>query len=212
LKYFDEQVYKEIFKFNQYTKTVNIEDNDLVLDLGCSKGYLYFKCIEEQKNIDYIGVDASILNIQDFINNLTPGLNITLLNLAIDDSLKLLNFQCMFHPEKNLVSTITFPNLLKLINRRIDFFKFDIEGYEKYIFQDYELFKTKIYKFAGELHFKSSVFSREEVYKLIKKLTADSKIELAIFSIDGIDITNYYSTNRDYYSEVIINGRVIRDT
>jgi len=208
LKYFDEQVYKEIFIFNQYTNTIDIEENDLVLDLGCSKGYLYFKCVEQNKNVDYIGVDASISNIQDFINNLTPGLNPVLLNLAIDDSPKVLDFQCMFHPKKDLVPTITFPNLLKLINRRIDFFKFDIEGDEKYIFQDYNLFKSRICKFAGEIHFRSPLFPREEVYDFLNKIKEDPLIDFDIFSLDSINITENYWSNRDYYDEILINGQI----
>ena len=35
--------YDEIFVHEQYEKFVKIKENDLVLDLGCSKGYFYFK-------------------------------------------------------------------------------------------------------------------------------------------------------------------------
>jgi hypothetical protein len=164
--------------------------------------------VEQNKNVDYIGVDASISNIQDFINNLTPGLNPVLLNLAIDDSPKVLDFQCMFHPKKDLVPTITFPNLLKLINRRIDFFKFDIEGDEKYIFQDYNLFKSRICKFAGEIHFRSPLFPREEVYDFLNKIKEDPLIDFDIFSLDSINITENYWSNRDYYDEILINGQI----
>jgi SAM-dependent methyltransferase len=205
LKKFDEDVYREVFISNIYEQKIQIEDNDLVLDLGCSKGYLYFKNINKQ--IDYIGVDASIFNIQDFITNLSGDTNPVLLNLAIDGSLNVIDFNCMFHEGSHqLVSTITFPNLLKLINRRIDFLKFDIEGYEKFIFNDLDLFKKNVHKFIGEVHFQSSLFSRQESYNLMDILNKDSDIELNIHSIDPIDITESYWDNRDHYTEVLING------
>jgi SAM-dependent methyltransferase len=203
LKKFDKDVYNEIFNLNIYEQTVQIEDNDLVLDLGCSKGYLYFK----NKNIDYIGVDASIFNIQDFIINLSGDINPVLLNLAICGSLDIIDFSCMFHENLHqLVSTITFPNLLKLINKKIDFLKYDIEGYEKFIFDDLYFFKKNIRKFTGEMHFHSDIFPKQEVYKLMDVLNEDPDIELTIFSLDPIDITESYWFNRDHYTEIIING------
>jgi SAM-dependent methyltransferase len=205
LKKFDEDVYREIFENNVYEQVVKIEENDTVLDLGCSKGYLYFKNISKQ--IDYIGVDASIFNIQDFITNLSGDTNPILLNTAIGGFLNTIDFNCMFHEDSHqLVPTITFPNLLKLINRKIDFLKFDIEGFEKFIFDDLDLFKKNVRKFTGEIHFQSNLFPRQDVYKLMDILNKDSDIELTVFSIDPIDITKYYWDSRDHYTEVIING------
>jgi hypothetical protein len=211
LKIFDKDVHREIFEFNQYTNKVKIENNDTVLDLGCSLGYLYFKCISENLNVNYIGIDASIFNIQYFIENLSDDLNLTLLNLAIDKTPKVIDFNCMFNiGSHQLTQTITFPNLLNLINKPIDFLKFDIEGYEKYIFDDYELFKSKINKFAGEIHFKSDIFLKKDVYSLLEKIKQDPDIEFTLFSIDMFDITDQIWTLEDYYSEIIINGKILK--
>ena len=80
-------------------------------------------------------------------------------NLENDDSAKIIHglidskrsiktFASMFHNnslQKSL--SITFSDIVNIINRKIDFLKFDIEGYEKCIFQEnYNLFKTNIYK------------------------------------------------------------------
>jgi len=206
---FTGDVYREVFEWNQYTNVVKINNNDTVLDLGCSKGYLYFKCISENLNINYIGIDASIFNFKDFIENLKGDPNPILLNLAIDQTLKAIDFGCMFHlGSHQLTQSITFPNLLKLINKPIDFLKFDIEGYEKYIFEDYDLFKSKINKFAGEIHFRSNIFPKYEVYKLLTKLKNDPEIEVTLFAINMVDITESIWDNSDYYSEIIINGQV----
>jgi hypothetical protein len=215
LKIFDSIVHKEIFDFNQYTNTVKINNRDTVLDLGCSKGYLYFKCILESLNVDYIGIDASVFNIKDFIENLSEypksSLEPVLLNLAIENTLKVIDFECMFNiGSHQTIPTITFPNLLNLINKPIDFLKFDIEGYEKYIFEDYDLFKSKINKFAGEIHFRSEVFPKDDVYNLLNKFRQDPKIDFNLFSIDMFNITNTIWNTDDYYSEIIINATVIK--
>ncbi len=211
MKIFDKEVHKEIFKFNQYTNKVKINNNDTVLDLGCSKGYLYFKCMEENLDVNYIGVDASVFNIQDFTENLYDDLNPTLLNLAVDNNLKVIDFDCVFHiGSHQLIPTITFPNLLNLINKPIDFLKFDIEGYEKYIFEDYDLFKSKVNKFAGEIHFKSNVFPKEDVYSLLDKLRQDPDVDITLFSIDMFDITDTIYNLKDYYTEIIINGQILK--
>jgi SAM-dependent methyltransferase len=209
MKNFDQNVYQEIFEFNQYEKLIQIEQNDLVLDLGCSKGYLYFKTIQENKQVDYIGLDASIFCLQDFIENLEQDHNLLLLNLAIDKDIKTIDCYCMFHDgQHQLVQTITFKNLINLISSKIDFLKFDIEGYEKYIFEDLDFFKNNIHKFAGELHFNSNIFPRHEVYNFLDNLRQDLDIEFNLFSLDAFDITNLYWDQKDRFTEIIINGRV----
>jgi len=211
LKNFDKDIYKEIFEFNQYTNKVKINNKDTVLDLGCSKGYLYFKCLLENLDVNYIGVDASVFNIQDFTENLYDDFNPILLNLAVDNKLKVIDFDCMFHiGSHQIIPTITFPNLLNLINKPIDFLKFDIEGYEKYIFEDYELFKSKINKFAGEIHFKSDIFLKKDVYSLLEKFKQDPDIEFTLFSIDMVDVTDMVWSIEDYYNEIIINGKILK--
>lgn len=209
MKVFDQNVYNEIFNTNQYTTNIKVNNKDTVLDLGCSKGYLYFKCVEENLNINYIGVDASIFNIQDFVTNLDGNNSPVLLNVALNNSLEVLDFSCIYHIGKHqLVQSITFQNLLKLINKPIDFLKFDIEGFEKYIFEDYDLFKSKINKFSGELHFSSDILSRDELLKILEKLKEDPDIEYTLFSLDMINITETLWDNKDYYDEILINGQL----
>ena len=71
MKNFSLGVYTEIFEWNQYDRYVKVEAGDVVLDLGCSLGYFYFK--NNELGIDYIGVDGSIDHLKDFIDNLNGG-------------------------------------------------------------------------------------------------------------------------------------------
>ena len=208
-KNFESTIYREIFEWNQYEKFVTVDYNDFVVDLGCSKGYFYIK--HKDKNIKYVGIDGSIDCINDFIENLeendtTP----ILLHTLIDKTKTVKSFPSMFHNNKlNNVMSMTFPDLLRLINRRIDFLKFDIEGYESnFLDENYDLFKQSVNKFSGEFHFTGNHFLREKGYEVLKKLVNDNNIVIKLFSIDGVDITNSFFLDSNYYTEIIISGKI----
>lgn len=207
---FDEFTYKEIFEWNQYEKFVTVDKNDVILDLGCSKGYFYFK--HKDKNIEYIGVDGSTDCLNDFIENLNGNTNPKLIHALIDNVRSIQTFASMFHGNITQKSmSITFDDILKIINRKIDFLKFDIEGYEKCIFIDnYDLFKKTVSKFSGEFHFTGQHFPRQISVETIKKLKNDKDLVIKLFSIDGVDITESFWFNTDYYTEIIVSGYIIK--
>ena len=207
-KNFDSFTYREIFEHNQYEKYVGVEENDLVLDFGCSKGYFFFK--HKEKNIKYIGIDGSLDCLSDFIENLNGDEQPTLIHALIGESKSIQTFASMFHDNKLQKSmSMTFSDIIKLINRPIDFFKFDIEGYEKiFLDTDYNLFKSNVRKFSGEFHFLVKHFPRNHGYEVLKKITTDPDVSVKLFSIDGFDITDYFWTNSDRYTEIIISGFV----
>ena len=210
-KNLDSFTYREIFEWNQYEKYVGVEENDLVLDFGCSKGYFFLK--HKEKNIKYIGIDGSLDCLSDFIENLNGDEQPTLIHALIGDSKSVQTFASMFHNNKLQRSmSMTFSDLIKLINRPIDFFKFDIEGYEKiFLDTDYNLFKSNVRKFSGEFHFCGNHFPRNRGYEVLKKIIIDPDLSVKLFSIDGIDITDYFWTNPDFYTEIIISGFISKN-
>ena len=210
-KNLDSFTYKEIFEWNQYEKYVGVEENDLVLDFGCSKGYFFLK--HKEKNIKYIGIDGSLDCLSDFIENLNGDEHPTLIHALMGDSKSVQTFASMFHNNKLQRSmSMTFSDIIKLINRPIDFFKFDIEGYEKiFLDTDYNLFKSNVRKFSGEFHFCGNHFPRNHGYEVLKKIIIDPDLSVKLFSIDGIDITDYFWTNPDFYTEIIISGFISKN-
>ena len=210
-KNLDSFTYREIFEWNQYEKYVGVEENDLVLDFGCSKGYFFLK--HKEKNIKYIGIDGSLDCLSDFIENLNGDEHPTLIHALMGDSKSVQTFASMFHNNKLQRSmSMTFSDIIKLINRPIDFFKFDIEGYEKiFLDTDYNLFKSNVRKFSGEFHFCANHFPRNHGYEVLKKIIIDPDLSVKLFSIDGIDITDYFWTNPDFYTEIIISGFISKN-
>lgn len=210
MKKFIEETAVEIFDFNQYELNVKVEPNDLVLDLGCSLGYFYFK--NSCKNITYVGVDGSIDCLKDFYENLDNDNKPILINSFVTDDKKVYDCKPFFHNthSKEVVS-ISFVDLIKLLNRKIDFLKFDIEGAEMDFLENesnYKLFKQYVKKFSGEFHLLNQNYSRQKLNQVLKKLSLDPQLNLKIHSIDAVDITNSYFDSGDYFSEIIISSKV----
>ena len=212
MKNFNSVMYMEIFEWNQYERYVVVESDDVVLDLGCSLGYFYFK--NSELGIDYIGVDGSVDHLKDFIDNLSGGGDdVKLINSVILGNKGIVEFPSMFNDMKyRTAMSMTFGDLVRLIGRKIDFMKFDIEGYESHIFSDnLDVFKKHVRKFSGEFHFSNvayGVVSREVSMNILISLKNDKDLDFRLFSLDGVDITEYFWINPNYYNEIIISGYV----
>jgi autotransporter strand-loop-strand O-heptosyltransferase len=202
--------YEEIFLNNSYEKFVQVKDKDNVLDLGCSKGFFYFK--HRDKNINYIGVDASVEGLSDFYQNLTPTENPTLINACVSEDKKVSLMQPFYYKtEPKLVSNLSFASLASMFSGKINFFKFDIEGSERFLFNNKEnlkLIKEKVEKFSGEFHLTGNQFEKQYIYEIIRNLQKDTDFFIKLHSIDGVAIDKNFWDKLDYYSEIIVSGVV----
>lgn len=211
---FDPFIAKEIFESKQYDLFVTPEKNDLYLDLGCSQGFNYF--LHQDKNLKFIGIDACVDCLEDFSQGLEISDDCTLLNLFVSDQTRVIT-DLVYHNGESIrvkVPTITWKNLLNLINKPIDFLKFDIESWEKCLWYDnenFDLFKKYVHKFTGEVHFTSLINNKKNMFYCLNKLYNDKSIELKLFSVDCIDITKNFWNHQDYYSEILIAGFVKKE-
>lgn len=210
----DPRTYEEIFTYNTYEHFCSVDVGDTVLDLGCSKGFFYFK--HSGKNIKYYGVDASPECIRDFYAILEEKDNPIIINAMVDNERAVRLMKPFFHEtEEKLVSTMSFNNLMQLMPEKVNFLKFDIEGGEKSFLADdkgYETFKKKVEKFSGEIHMLGGCISRQEAYDIIKKVQNDPDIYCKIHSCDGADIDFYFWSNPDRYHQVILSGIVKKNS
>lgn len=212
MKHFDPAVYREIFEWNQYDNYVKVEPGDRVVDLGCSVGYFYFK----HKNTlsEYIGIDGSIDCLQEFQDNLEGDNKPILINSLIGRQRDVVLFQSMFHQTPfQKVQVITFDDLIRLTccqyHRKIDFLKFDIESWETVFWESEESlkkFQQHVTKFVGEVHFMGEKNTRATMMDNLRRLQGGRTI-FKLFSVDGVDITEYFWRCPEFYSEIIISGR-----
>lgn len=208
--YFDKLNKKEILEQNQYEQFIRVEDKDLVLDLGCSKGYFFYK--HKDKLISYIGVDGSIDCLTDFINALEDNESPLLLNYLIGWHKEMQEFQSMYHQNTLKQNVITIPifELFQLIDKTIDFLKFDIESWEICFWGNefnYQMFKSFVRKFSGEFHFLHKENHRLLMVECLTKLINDPDFEIRLFSLDNVDITKQFWIHPDYYTEIILSGK-----
>jgi len=216
----------EVYIRDTYQKHVSVEEGDYVVDLGCSMGVFYFK--NKHKNIDYVGIEAAQKNLGKFSSLLTSDDNLTLMNRIVIE-----NETGIVKTEKNdfdggretEAEAISFEEILKLRDRKIDFLKFDVEGAEVELLNNdetYELFVKNVSKFSGELHdvggnakyILTPKSKTSTSLKILKKLKNDKRVDSRISSIDGIDITNLFwkgieNERHAFYSEVIISGKIL---
>jgi len=214
LKKSSPESFEEIFDYNTYEHFCEVEEGDSVLDLGCSKGFFYFK--HKNKKINYYGVDASPECLKDFYSILKPQDNPVLINAMVDGDKTVKLMKPFFHDtEEKMVSTLSFPNLMKLMPGKINFLKFDIEGGEKEIFENeegYRTFKEKVEKFSGEIHLKGGSISSQQALDIVKKLQNDPDIYVKIFSCDGFHIDFYFWSNPLRYNQIIVSGIVKKNS
>ena len=210
----DPRTYEEIFTYNTYEHFCSVDVGDTVLDLGCSKGFFYFK--HKYKNIKYYGVDASPECIRDFYEILEEKDNPVVINAMVDNERAVRLMKPFFHDtEDKLVATMSFENIAGLMPEKINFLKFDIEGGEKSFLADekeYAAFKNKVEKFSGEIHMLGGCISREDAYDIIKKVQNDPDIYCKIYSCDGTDIDFCFWSNPDRYDQIILSGIVKKNS
>lgn len=187
-----------------YEKEYEVEQNDVILDLGCSKGFFYN--LHKSKLSKYFGVDEDINSICEFLqNNNNNKVNPILLNASISSESKLEEKESYFYPgenKKGLVQSISFKKIIENIGP-VDFLKVDIEGFETEVFNDLDFFKKNVKKFGGEFHIKLP-----GVIDLLNRLKNDKDISFKLYSVDFVDITEVFWNNISYYSEILINGKI----
>ena len=214
LKEENKDSYREIFEYNTYEKYSEVENGDVVLDIGCSKGFFYFK--NKHKNIRYFGVDASSDCIKDFYGYLLEEDNPIVINAIVKNEKEVSLFKPFFHnAESKLAVPISFKNLMSLMPQKINFLKFDIEGGEKEIFlndDNYNLFKQRVEKFSGEIHFEAGSITKEEAICIVKKLRQDPEISCKLSSIDGVDIDFCFKYDEIKHWQIIISGIVKKNS
>ena len=220
-----EGTFNEVYLRDTYQKHFAVEKGDYVVDLGCSMGIFYFK--NKHKNIDYVGIEAARKNLGKFSSLLTNDKNITLMNRVVienETGIVKMGKNDFDDGKETEAEAISFKEIFKLRDRKIDFLKFDVEGAEMELLdndESYELFVKNVSKFSGELHavggnakyISTPKSETSRSLKILKKLKDDKRVDFRISSIDGTDITNRFwkgveGERHTFYSEVIVSGKI----
>jgi FkbM family methyltransferase len=203
---FKETVEKEIFIDKIYERVFEVEENDVVFDIGASLGPFTYSIIDKNPS-QVFAFEPSYEEFKTLVFNTRHG-NVTHINKGISDTVGEFNFSGVFDTSGNhkLYST-TFNKVINDYNvSKIDFLKTDCESGEYDIFTLKNLFwiKNNVRKISGEWHL--STPELKEKFRLFRDVYLRVFPNFKIYSFDGVDITwSLWNDNFiPYYNEVMI--------
>ena len=203
---FRETVEKEIFEDKIYERFVQVEEGDIVFDIGASLGPFTYSILDKNPS-QVFSFEPSYEEFKTLALNTRHG-NVTHINKGIGNTVGEFNFTGVFDLTGNykLYST-TFKKVIEDYNiQKIDFLKTDCESGEYDIFTLENLFwiKNNVRKISGEWHLATPEL--KEKFKIFRDVYLRVFPNFKIFSFDGIDIT-WSIWNDDfipYYNEIMI--------
>ena len=203
---FRETVTKEIFIDKIYERHVQVEEGDVVFDIGASLGPFTFSILDKNPS-QVFAFEPSYEEFKTLVLNTRHG-NVTHINKGIGSVVGEFNFTDVFDLTGNhkLYST-TFKKVIEDYNiTKIDFLKTDCESGEYDIFTLENLFwiKNNVKKISGEWHLATPEL--KEKFRIFRDVYLRIFSNFRIFSFDGVDITwSIWNDNFiPYYNEIMI--------
>jgi FkbM family methyltransferase len=203
---FKETVEQEIFIDKIYERVFQVEEGDVVFDIGASLGPFTYSILDKNPS-QVFAFEPSYEEFKTLVLNTRHG-NVTQINKGISNTIGEFNFEEVFDKTGNykLYST-TFNKVIKDYNViKIDFLKTDCEAGEYDIFTLENLFwiKNNVRKISGEWHLRQDWM--KEKFRIFRDVYLRVFPNFKIYSFDGVDIT-WSIWNEDfihYYNEVMI--------
>ncbi len=195
---------EEIFDNNIYEKYFEVNEGDLVVDIGSSIGP-FTKSILPKNPKHVFCLEPSEIEFRTLINN-TIGNPVTQINKGISSIVGVVESDQIFG-EGKIMETLTFKKFVDLYNiKKIDFLKTDCEGgeYDIFVEENIDFIKNNVRKIAGEWHLNTQDFKSKFRNFRDNILTKFDNYE--VNSIDGVDIKwDLFNEHfLEYYNEVIV--------
>jgi FkbM family methyltransferase len=198
------QITSETFDLKLYEKLFEVEEGDVVLDIGASVGSFTYSILDKKPK-HVFAFEPSAVEFPTLVAN-TIGYPVTQINKGIADTNTLVHNEYVYDNERAMEG-ITFSRFIKLYGiEKIDFLKTDCEGGEYSIFTEenmpYILHNVK--KIVGEWHLSNPEL--KEKFRHFRDTYLKRFVNVEVFSIDGVPITwDLYNEHLiEYYTEVII--------
>jgi len=194
---------KEIFEDNTYERFFEVEEGDVVVDLGASLGPFTYSILTKKPKQCYV-VEPLSYQIGVLHKNVGRD-NVKIIQGAITDKKKI---EISWDYITESVPTFTFREFLDE-NKidKIDFLKCDCEGGEYDVFQPSNIdFLKTIPKIVTEFHMRDDENFHKCKFRWFRDNILPKFNYYQVFSVDGVDIKWDLWNDHflDYYCEVII--------
>ena len=224
-----DELWKEISITRTYERYFQIEEGDVVFDIGANIGYFSSTCSKRKIKHCYCfePMPSNFLCLNKNITELEDSKNFTLIQKAISPCKEIYvgeqQDQTTPYTEKKKTNNCTILDTIKLVDfakqnkiKKIDFIKMDIEGGEWDIFEseDFEWILKNTKKFVAEIHLENNDSGHQERFNtdFINRFQ-ENGFSTKVTSIDGQDIeynilANSYLADKqqnahDYYNQII---------
>ena|ERR1035437_1173926 len=199
----------ETFDNDMYERFFQVEEGDIVLDIGSSVGPFVYSILGRNPKHVFC-IEPSEKEFKTLVKN-TTGYPVTHILKGISDKNSYVNTNQLFGGEEQMEG-ITFKKLCHLYNlEKIDFLKTDCEGgeYDIFTLDNYDFIKNNIKKIVGEWHLSDQYNSEVELskkFRIFRDTFLSKFTNYRVFSTDGVDIQwDLWNEHFiEYYSEVII--------
>lgn len=203
-EYHRDTIINEIFLQKAYERFFEVEEGDIVLDIGASVGPFTYSILE--KNPKYvICLEPSEREFVTLFKNV-KGHRVIPINKGISNVNSIQFNDELFGGELQM-EAITFEKLRKLYSlEKIDFIKTDCEGGEYHIFNDDNLsfIKNNVRKIVGEWHL--GLPEQNKLFRHFRDTYLKEFPNHHVFSIDGVDIKwDLWNEHfLEYYRQIIL--------
>ena len=194
---------KEIFEDDIYERFFEVEEGDVVVDLGASLGPFTYKILPKNPKQCYV-VEPLSYQIDVLHKNVGRD-NVKIIQGAITDKKKI---EISWDNITESVPTFTFKEFLEENNiKHIDFLKCDCEGGEYDVFQqsNIEFLKT-IPKIVTEFHMRNDDNFHKCKFRWFRDNIFPQFDNIQIYSVDGVDIKwDLWNEHfMEWYDEIIV--------
>jgi len=201
---FKDFITKETLIDRIYEKVLNVEEGDVVVDIGASIGPFTYSILDKNPKHVYC-LEPDNKEYETLLKNV-DGEPVTCIMAGISTIDKKIDNSEYYFAKGGDMNTITLKTFFETNNlEKIDFLKTDCEGGEYSIFteENYELI-SKIRKISGEWHLGAEL--KENFRKFRDEYLINHK-NFEVYSVDGVNIKwDLYNEHfLDYYTEVIIH-------
>jgi FkbM family methyltransferase len=186
---------QEIFHDKIYERVFEVNEGDIVVDIGASVGPFTYSILEKKPKIVY-SLEPSTFQYKTLKKNLIykPVKTINKGITAIDGPFK---SEYIFGEDSTeFMSGISFRTFVEGYNiDKIDFLKLDCEGAEYDIFtnENLELIKSKVANISAEFHLRSPEL-KKQFRDFITNILPEFK-SYSVYTLDGYNITDILYTD-----------------
>ena len=203
-QYHKNAITNEIFVDKCYERFFEVEEGDIVVDIGASVGPFTYSILHKNPKQVFC-FEPSEREFKTLVKNLR-GYQVIPIPKGISNVNSIVKSNMLFGGE-NEMETLTFKRFIDLYNiEKIDFIKTDCEGgeYDIFIEDNLEFLKNNVKKVVGEWHFKTPEL-KEKFINFRDNILLHFK-NYKILSLDGVDIKwDLWNEHfMEYYTEVII--------